>query len=53
MVRVKSRDGPLDYRLCNQTVTLYHWAGGDDITRRIIYLPSLNSLNRHSVFTML
>lgn len=36
MVPLKRRDGPLDYRLCNQTVTLYHWEGGDDITRRVI-----------------
>lgn len=35
MVRVKRR-GPVDYGLCNQTVTLYHWDGKDKITRRVI-----------------
>lgn len=35
MVRVKRRDGPLDYRLCSQTVTLYHW-DGSAATRRVI-----------------
>ena len=36
MVRLKRREGPADYRLCNQTVTLYHWDGGDVVTRRVI-----------------
>lgn len=36
MVKIRRRSGPVDYRLCNQTVTLYHWDGGDSITRRII-----------------
>jgi len=36
MVRVKRRVGPVDYRLCNQTVTLYHWDGGDTVTRRVM-----------------
>lgn len=36
MVRVKRRESPVDYRLCNQTVTLYHWEVGDIVTRRII-----------------
>lgn len=36
MVRVRRREGPLDYRLCGQTVTLYHWDGKDTITRRVI-----------------
>lgn len=36
MVRVKRRDGPVDYRLCDQTVTLYHWDGKDAYTRRVI-----------------
>lgn len=26
-MRIKRRGAPVDYRLCNQTVTLYHWAG--------------------------
>lgn len=36
MVRVRRRNGPADYRLCNQTVTLYHWDGGDAVTRQVI-----------------
>ncbi len=36
MVPLKRRDGPLDYRLCNQTVTLYHWDGQDTVTRTVI-----------------
>lgn len=36
MVRVKRRDCPVDYSLCNQTVTVYHWDGGDAYTRRVI-----------------
>lgn len=35
MVRVKWRL-PMDYRLCNQTVTLYHWDGQETVTRRVI-----------------
>ena len=35
MVRVKRR-APVDYRLCNQTVTLYHWDGKDTVTRKVI-----------------
>lgn len=36
MVPLKRREGPLDYRLCNQTVTLYHREAGDAITRQVI-----------------
>ena len=36
MVRVKRRPTPVDYRLCNQTVTLYHWDGKETVTRRVI-----------------
>lgn len=36
MVRVKRRDGPVDYSLCNQTVTIYHWDGGDTVKRQVI-----------------
>lgn len=36
MVRVRRRNGPVDYSLCNQTVTLYHWDGGETVTRRVI-----------------
>ena len=27
---------PVDYGLCNQTVTLYHWDGKNEVTRRVI-----------------
>lgn len=36
MVRVKRRDSPVSYSLCNQTVTIYHWDGGGTITRRVV-----------------
>ena len=26
---------PVDYRLCNQTVTVYHWDGGNTYTRTV------------------
>ena len=35
-MRIKRRTAPVDYRLCNQTVTLYHWNGGDEVTRKVI-----------------
>lgn len=35
MVRIKRRKSPLDYRLCNQTVTVYHWDGKDTYTRTV------------------
>ena len=36
MARVRRRESPVDYRLCNQTITLYHWDGRDTVTRRVI-----------------
>lgn len=36
MVRIKRRGSPVDYRLCNQTVTIYHWDGKDTVIRRVI-----------------
>ena len=36
MVRVRRRMSPVDYGLCNQTVTLYHWDGKNEVTRRVI-----------------
>lgn len=36
MVRVKRRGGPVDYSLCDQTVTIYHWDGSDTVTRRVV-----------------
>ena len=35
MVRIKRR-ALVDYRLCDQTVTIYHWDGKDAYTRRVI-----------------
>lgn len=34
MVRIKRRGCPVDYRLCNQTVTVYH-RDGDKVTRTV------------------
>ena len=34
MVRIKSRTCPVDYRMCNQTVTVYH-KDGDAYTRTV------------------
>ena len=36
MVRVKRRTAPVDYRLCSQTVTIYHWDGKEAIARKVI-----------------
>lgn len=36
MVTIKRRSSPVDYRLCDQTVTVYHWDGKDTYTRRVI-----------------
>lgn len=35
MVSIKRRTSPVDYRLCNQTVTIYHWDGGSTYTRTV------------------
>lgn len=36
MVHIKPRC-PVDYRLCNQTITIYHWDGGTEYTRKVIH----------------
>lgn len=36
MVKIKRRASPVDYRLCNQTVTIYHRDGGAGYTRKVI-----------------
>lgn len=36
MATIKRRTSPVDYRLCNQTVTIYHWDGKDTYTRKVI-----------------
>lgn len=35
-MRIKSGKFQKLYRLCDQTVTLYHWNGGDSIVRRVL-----------------
>lgn len=36
MAIIKRRASPVDYRLCNQTVTIYHWDGKDTYTWKVI-----------------
>ncbi len=36
MLALKRRSGP-DYRLCRQTVTVYHWDGATTYTRKVIH----------------
>lgn len=36
MVNLKRRASPVDYRLCSQTVTIYHWDGKEAYTRTVI-----------------
>lgn len=36
MITIRRRSCPVDYRLCNQTVTIYHWDGKDTYTRKVI-----------------
>lgn len=36
MVKIKRRSSPVDYSLCSQTVTIYHWDGKDTYTRKVI-----------------
>lgn len=35
-MQIRRRESPFDYRLCNQTVTIYHWDGKDTVTRKVI-----------------
>ena len=35
MVNIKRRTSPVDYSLCNQTVTVYHWDGKNAYTRKV------------------
>lgn len=35
MLALKRRDCPVDYSLCNQTVTVYHWDGKNTYTRKV------------------
>lgn len=36
MIRVKHRASPVDYQLCNQTVTVYHWDKKETVIRKVI-----------------
>ena len=36
MLAIKRRERPVDYRMCDQTVTVYHWDGGAEYTRNVI-----------------
>lgn len=36
MLHIKRRTSPVDYRLCNQTVTIYHWDGKGTYTREVV-----------------
>ena len=36
MLALRRRECPVNYSLCNQTVTVYHWDGGATYTRRVI-----------------
>lgn len=40
---------PVDYRLCNQTVTIYHWDGGTTYTRKVINNAFLDFKKNQSV----
>ena len=36
MLNIKRRRSPVDYSLCNQTVTIYHWDKKETYTRKVI-----------------
>jgi len=42
MVAVKRRRSPVDYRLCNQTVTVYHWDKKETFTRTVFHRAFLD-----------
>lgn len=48
MVSIKRRSCPVDYRLCNQTVTVYH-KDGDTITRTVFERAFLDFRKTQSV----
>ncbi len=48
MVVIKRRSGPVDYRLCNQTVTVYH-PDGDKYTRTVYRRAFLDFRKTQSV----
>lgn len=48
MVKIKRRACPVDYRLCNQTVTVYH-KDGDSYTRTVYTHAFLDFRKTHTV----
>jgi len=49
MVRIVRRDCPVDYRLCNQIVTLYHWDGAETVTRWVVENAFLDFRKNQSI----
>lgn len=49
MAVIKRRGSPVDYSLCDQTVTLYHWDGGTGYTRKVIHNAFLDFRKNQSV----
>lgn len=49
MVRIKARTSPVDYSLCTQTVTVYHWDGGTEYTRKVFDNAFLDCKKVHNV----
>ena len=37
MVTIRRRTSPVDYSLCNQTVTVYHWDKKETYTRKVFH----------------
>ena len=48
MLYIKRRS-QLDYRLCNQTVTIYHWDGKDAYTRQVVRNAFLDFRKNQSI----
>lgn len=48
MLRIKRRS-PIDYRLCNQTVTIYHWDSKDTYTQQTIHNAFLDFRKNQSI----
>ena len=48
MLHIKRRS-PIDYRLCNQTVTIYHWDGKGIYTQQTIHNAFLDFKKNQSI----
>lgn len=48
MLNIKRRS-PVDYRLCNQTITIYHWDGRDAYTQQTIHNAFLDYRKNQNV----